>query len=148
MSKKETEGKEARETIELEAKAQGTVVEEPPVEEQAAKETAEVSKAPEPTATGNEKIEILKHDIYRKDGGDAAEAASIELTVKNISDTTIGSALFEAELYDIDGNVLDKAETKTNAHLYLPILAGLRMPISALRDLETVTLFPESGVRR
>ena len=74
--------------------------------------TEEAPKAPEPTAIGDEKIAILKHDIYRKGGDDTTEAISIELAVKNVSDTVIGSALFEAELYDIEGNILDKVEEK------------------------------------
>ena len=80
---------------------------------EAVEEAEEASKAPEPTAIDDEKITILKHDIYRKGGDDAAEAISIELAIKNISDTVIGSALFEAELYDIEGNILDKVEQKT-----------------------------------
>ncbi len=81
--------------------------------EQATKKVEEAPKFPEPTAIGNEKIAILKHDLYQKASGDAAKAVSIELSVKNVSDITIGSVLFEAELYDIEGNVLDKVEHKT-----------------------------------
>ena len=107
-----------QETTELErtsteTEAQEAAEEEPLAEEQTAKETEEVPKAPEPTAIGDEKIAILKHDIYRKGGDDTTEAISIELAIKNISDTVIGSALFEAELYDIEGNILDKVEQKT-----------------------------------
>ena len=61
---------------------------------------------------GNDQISILKHDIYRKEGG-ADETVSIEFKVKNISDTAIGSTLFEAELYDIEGNTLNTVEKKT-----------------------------------
>ena len=120
LSKKETEGQEAtdlekanKEAVEPETEAQEATGTEPFAEEQAAKETEEAPKAPEPTAIGDEKIAILKHDIYRKGGDDTAEAISIEMVIKNISDTTIGSALFEAELYDIEGNILDKVEQKT-----------------------------------
>ncbi len=104
---------EAQETVEPEVKTPETTKEDPVVEEQAAKEAEEAPKAPEPTAIGDEKIAILKHDIYRKGGDDAIEAISIELAIKNISDTVLGSVLFEAELYDIGGNVLDKVEEKT-----------------------------------
>jgi len=111
----ETEAQETtgQEAIGSEAVVQEAAKEKPLAEEQAVKEAEEAPKAPEPTAIGNEKIAILKHDIYRKGGDDSTEAISIELAVKNISDTAIGSALFEAELYDIEGNILDKVEQKT-----------------------------------
>ncbi|MFC1875280.1 FxLYD domain-containing protein [Chloroflexota bacterium] len=115
MSKKETEAQEtmAQETVEPEVKTPEATKENPVIEERTVKEAEEAPKAPEPTAIGDEKIAILKHDIYRKGGGDSTEAISIELAIKNISDTVIGSALFEAELYDIEGNILDEAEQKT-----------------------------------
>jgi hypothetical protein len=90
------------------------VSEAPSAEEPAVSEPEETLKAPEPTAIGDEKITILKHDIYRKGGeGDTAEAIGIELAIKNVSDTVIGSVLFEAVLYDIEGNILDTVEHKT-----------------------------------
>ncbi len=82
------------------------------VEEAVETVAEDVPKAPEPTATGNDQVAILKHDLYRDDG-DAAEAVAVELGVKNVSDTTIGGVLFAAELYDIDGNVMDTVEKKT-----------------------------------
>jgi hypothetical protein len=69
-------------------------------------------EAPEPTAMGNEQVSILKHDMYYKDG-DKKDMISIKLQVKNVSDITLGSARFEAELYDIGGNTLDTIEKKT-----------------------------------
>jgi len=104
---------EAQETAEPEAKTPEVTKERLLVGEQPVEEAEEVPKAPEPIAIGDEKIAILKHDIYRKGGDDTTEAVSIELAVKNVSDTAIGSALFEAELYDIEGNILDKVERKT-----------------------------------
>ena len=74
-------------------------------------EIEEIPKTPEPTAIDSDQVSILKHDIYRKEG-DATETVSIELKVKNILNTTIGSALIEAELYDIGGNTLDTIEKK------------------------------------
>ena len=115
MSEKETKEKEktAQKAVEPGTKAQEAAREEPLAEEQAAREAEEKPKAPEPTAIGDEKVAILKHDIYRKGGDDTTEAVSIDLAVKNVSDTAIGSVLFEAELYDIEGNILDKVEQKT-----------------------------------
>jgi hypothetical protein len=125
LSKEETEegkakdlGKEAQEAAEPESETQKLMgqeaaEEEPPVEEKTPEEAEEAHKTPEPMAIGDEKVAILKHDIYRKGGDDTTEAISIELVVKNISDTAIGSALFEADLYDIEGNTLDRVEQKT-----------------------------------
>lgn len=121
MSDKENkaEDKLTQEAAELEAKVQEAAgeepvaVEEPVAEEKTAEEEKESPKTPEPAATGNEKVAVLKHDIYRKGDDDAAESISIELVIKNTSDATIGSVLFETELYDIDGKVLDKVEQKT-----------------------------------
>lgn len=98
----------------IEEKAtQEAAMEEPAAAAEAVKEAEEAPEAPEPTATGNERVAVLKHDMYCKGSDDATEAISIELAVKNTSDDIIGSVLFEAELYDMNGNVLDKVEQKT-----------------------------------
>ena len=120
MSEKETKGQKAadlekanQEAVEPKTESQEITGQKAVDSEAIAQEaTEEAPKAPEPTAIGDEKIAILKHDIYRKGGDDTTEAISIELAVKNVSDTVIGSALFEAELYDIEGNILDKVEEK------------------------------------
>ena len=92
----------------IEEAREASLPEEKPVEE-----VKEPPKAPEPTATGDEKIAILKHDIYRKGGDDSTAEMGIEMVVKNVSDKMIGSVLFEAVLYDIEGNILDTVERKT-----------------------------------
>ena len=98
----------------LEITALEDVPEALPAEEKAVKKLEETPKAPEAEAIGDEKIAILKHDIYRKGGeGDITEAICIELTIKNSTDVVIGSVLFEAVLYDIEGNILDTVEYKT-----------------------------------
>jgi hypothetical protein len=110
LSDQETTGQE---TAEPETEAQETVKEEPLSEEQSTEEAKETPKVPEPTAIGDEKIAILKHDIYRKGGDDSTAEMGIEMVVKNVSDKMIGSVLFEAVLYDIEGKVLDTVEHKT-----------------------------------
>jgi hypothetical protein len=112
LSEKETKEQEktVQQAVEAKTEAQEAAGQEPATEDKAAEETAQ---APEPTAIGDEKVAILKHDIYRRGGDDTTEAVSIELAVKNVSDVALGSVLFEAELYDIGGNVLDKVEHKT-----------------------------------
>lgn len=88
--------------------------EEPLPDEKPVTEVKEAPKAPKPTATGNEKISILKHGIYikAKERGEV-EKAGVELTIRNVSDSTIGTAVFEAVFYDIEGNTLDTVEHKT-----------------------------------
>jgi len=82
-------------------------------EKKAIEEVREAPKAPEPTATGDDKITILKHGIYIKSKKPGEiEKAGVELVIKNVSDVTIGSALFEAVFYDRQGNILDRVEQK------------------------------------
>jgi hypothetical protein len=83
-------------------------------EEKSVEEVKEAPKAPEPTATGNEKITILKHGIYirSKERGEV-EKEGVELSIRNVSDLTINSVLFEAVFYDEEGNILDTVEHKT-----------------------------------
>jgi hypothetical protein len=87
-----------------------------PGENEAAAQTAAgtepISKAPEPVAIGNEQIAILKHDIYRKCQEDGVEEIGISMTVKNQSGEAFGSVSFEAQLFNIDGNVIDTIKHK------------------------------------
>jgi hypothetical protein len=77
---------------------------------------------PVPTATGNEKIAILKHSLSPAPVGgtwvqiycvSCRGAISIELAIRNISDSTLATIVFEAIFYDIEGNILDTVEYKT-----------------------------------
>ncbi len=69
-------------------------------------EMKNMQKLTEQEVIADDKITILKHGIYRNDDG-TTRAVYIDLVIKNISDITLGSVLFEAELYDVDGNILD-----------------------------------------
>ncbi|MFC2026849.1 hypothetical protein ACFLUX_02620 [Chloroflexota bacterium] len=82
-------------------------------EKQFAEEVKEATEVPGSTATGNEKIAILKDEIYRK-GKESCEveAVGVELAIKNVSDLTIATAVFEAVFYDKEGNILDTVEHK------------------------------------
>ena len=113
MFGEETKGQKNEQTVEPVTEAQKAVKEEPLTKNKPAGEVEEAPGAPEPMAIDSKEIAILKHDIYRKGGDDTTEAVYIELTIKNVSNTAIGSALFEAELYDIEGNILGRVEQKT-----------------------------------
>jgi hypothetical protein len=69
-------------------------------------ENIEAHKTPEPTAIGNEQIDILWHRIA---GGTIGrkQLRQIEFAIRNVTGTTIASAVFEAIFYDKEGNVLD-----------------------------------------
>ena len=82
--------------------------------EQAVEEAKESPKTPAPTATGNEKIKILKHslsetDMARYDEYTSGEEypVSVELAIRNVSDSTIATTVFEAVFYDKEGNIAD-----------------------------------------
>ena len=83
--------------------------EAPFTEEQAVEEAKEPPKIPAPTATGNEKIAILKHNIFEIDMERGADdpTARLELAIRNVSDSTIATAVFEALLYDQEFNIID-----------------------------------------
>jgi hypothetical protein len=78
--------------------------------------TNEPPKYPEPTATGNEEIAIMKHQLtqldMRKAGAGAKNFYCAELAIRNISDVTIATALFEVDYYDVNGNVVDEVKHK------------------------------------
>ncbi|MFZ7132830.1 MAG: hypothetical protein ACOWWR_10770 [Eubacteriales bacterium] len=68
-----------------------------------------------PVATGNDKIIIIKHQFYISDKDeyhDSGVPSSIKLDIRNISEYRIASAVFEIELYDEKGKVLDTLRHK------------------------------------
>ena len=71
---------------------------------------------PEPTATGNEKIAIMKHSLsqldMRKAGAGAKNLYCVEIAVRNISESTIATAIFEVDFYDVYGNLVDTVRHK------------------------------------
>lgn len=83
--------------------------------EQGVAEVRESPKTPAPTATGNDKIEILSHHLsdmsVPADGAHRAKPG-LEIAISNVSTTTIATAMFEAVLYDQEGNVVDTVKHK------------------------------------
>jgi len=111
---------------------QGNTKEAALSKQQAVEEAKELPKPPAPTATGNERIAILKHDIsvryIERDAeyGRFPAPPGVELTIRNVSDSTIATAVFEAVFYDQEGNILDtvkhreielKPETSRAVHI-------------------------------
>jgi hypothetical protein len=71
---------------------------------------------PEPTVTGNDKIAITKHQLLEIQVYVCLYKVSVEFAVKNISDVTISTLVFEATFYDKTGKEL---ETETHRELDL-----------------------------
>ncbi|MFZ7133474.1 MAG: FxLYD domain-containing protein [Eubacteriales bacterium] len=63
---------------------------------------------PAPIVIGNERIEILHHTC--KPAGTEPRvgfATTIEIAIRNISDKTVATAIFDVAYYDSEGNILD-----------------------------------------
>ncbi len=74
-----------------------------------------VNLIPESVATGNDRVTILKHCLREVVGpfNDAERLKrSIDIAIRNISDKTIATAIFEAVFYDLEGNVIDTLRHK------------------------------------
>ena len=64
-------------------------------------------KAPAPTATGDERITILKHELSLTDPvAELPTPAGVELAMRNVSGRNIATAIFEATFYDQEGQVV------------------------------------------
>lgn len=107
---------EVKEALPSEGQNVEEAEEVPLLEEKPVEEVKEAPKAPAPTATGNEQITILKHKISRTEDdflyGGGVSSTNIELAIRNVSDSNIASAVFEAAFYDVEGNIVDTVEHK------------------------------------
>ncbi len=78
-------------------------------------------KTPASTATGNERITIPKHDLSivpvpareeEIEYGKPPTPDGVELVIRNVSDSTIATAVFEAMFFGAEGNILDTVKHK------------------------------------
>ncbi len=67
-------------------------------------------KAPEPVASGNEKVEILSHSLILKKATSQKAGKGVSFSVKNNAGASIGKLVFEAVFFDAKGNVIDTVE--------------------------------------
>ncbi len=87
---------------ELENTPQATIAIEPPTVE-----IDELPKAPVPTATGDDRVTILKHELTLTDPTEEYPTpAGVELAIRNISRQEIATVIFEATFYDQAGQVV------------------------------------------
>jgi hypothetical protein len=128
--------------------------------EQAVEEAKAPPKMPAPTATGNDRITILKHNLTQisMDRGAEYPTARVDLAIRNVSDSTIATAVFEAIFYDKEGNIVDtvkhrevelKPETSRLIHITtsIPVYEydqiasyDVRLVRTATADVERVQL--------
>lgn len=68
-----------------------------------------VVMTPIPVVTGDEKIKIMNHSLRETDftNQHLINSGVIDLAIRNVSDKTIASVIYEAIYYDSEGNVLD-----------------------------------------
>lgn len=67
----------------------------------------EPPKVPEPIATGDDKIAILKHELSLTDPVEELPTpAGVELAIRNVSDRDIATVAFEAVFYDEAGVII------------------------------------------
>ncbi|MFA5629324.1 MAG: hypothetical protein WC958_03615 [Dehalococcoidales bacterium] len=64
---------------------------------------------PEPTAVGNEQLEVISHSLLIKEG-EGAKGRGVVLNLKNNADKDIGKAVFKITFYDASGSVADTVE--------------------------------------
>jgi hypothetical protein len=68
-----------------------------------------VIMSPVPAATGNDKIEITNHIFLAGNNpfGSPIKGGGVELSVRNKTDETIASTVYNALFFDLEGNVID-----------------------------------------
>lgn len=80
--------------------------EKPVTDEKPVEEVKEEPKTPEPVVTGNSKISIIRHEVLDMQVYNIMYQTGVDFSIKNISDVTIATLIFEAIFYDKRGEVL------------------------------------------
>ncbi len=63
---------------------------------------------PEPIAFGNNELTILKHEFFKERiDHDCYTPARVDLAIRNISNSTIATAILEAKFFDAEGKIVD-----------------------------------------
>lgn len=75
-------------------------------------ELTELTMCLMPSATGNDQIEITNHCFLEGNAPYASPfiGGAVDLAIKNISGKTISTVTFEAQFYDLEGNVIDTVQ--------------------------------------
>jgi hypothetical protein len=124
--------------------------------EQSTLEINALPKPPVPTATGDERITILKHDLSLTDPVvEYPTPAGIELAIRNVSGRDIATTTFEATFFDLEGQVVStvkhnevefKPETSRAIRIdcSLPHYESDKVKSYAVRVVKTTTTDVES----
>ncbi len=116
-----------------------------------------VPQAPEPAVTGNDKIEVLKHELALNILlQEYPSRTGVDVAIRNVSNSTIATAIFQAVFYNQVGNVVESTkhyeialdpETSRAIHIpYSPNLHGIvtsydiRLVRTTTADVEKVQL--------
>ncbi len=89
-----------------------TQITEPPTSTWTNKPVEEQATIPMPIVTGNDKVSIIKHQLSEMQVYNDMYKVSVEFSIKNISDITISTLVFEATFYDETGRALETVTQK------------------------------------
>jgi hypothetical protein len=99
-----------------------------------------VVMSPVSTVMGNDSIQIMNHIFLEGNNpfGSPIKGAGVEIGIRNVSDKTIATAVFEAVFYDLEFNILDKvrhaeSEIKANTSRAITIVSDKCMGLPARR---------------
>lgn len=87
---------------------------------------------PTPNITGNDKVIILSHSFLEMQIETDAFLVGVDFSMKNASDITIATMIFEVEFFDKDGNIFEKV-THKEIEFYPGQARGVRI-LSSTRD--------------
>lgn len=89
---------------------------------------------PVPTAIGNNEIQILEHSLQKVEEFSSGQRpeTSINVAIKNISEKTVSTAIFEIIMLDGSGIILDKIVHK---ELYIKSQNGRRFNVVTKSDI-------------
>ena len=84
-----------------------TVTENDQLVNEVVKEDNDPGEMPEPMVFGNDKVSIIKHSLLEIQIYNCMSKISVDFAIKNISDRTIATLVFEARFYSKNGKLLD-----------------------------------------
>lgn len=98
---------------------------------------------PQAVVTGNEKLTVLKHKFMDacEDRGQES-AAGVEVALRNVSEATVATILFEAIFFDIEGNVVN-----TIKHYEFEIKPGFSRSIYISSNVEEAEIVKSYDVK-
>ncbi|MFA5605228.1 MAG: FxLYD domain-containing protein [Dehalococcoidales bacterium] len=99
--------------------------------------------APKPTVADSEKLNILKHKLIEAcEEPGLKSPAGVEIAVRNAFQRTIATVVFEAEFFDIEGNVVS-----TIKHYEFEIKPGFSRSIFISSEVEELNIVKSYDVR-